>query len=144
MTEQWEVFTYGVSTAIVVATVVALIVAFYRSGKRDAERERQEGLDRLFNSVSREISGLRNLMIDRTSDLSTDIALLKRTVEDQNSFERPVAWSPLPFDHPDLFYRETESTETEIAMLKRGICDLRDDLMALTAEVHNLGVRDAE
>ena len=142
MTEQWEVFTYGVSTAIVVATVVTLIVAFYRSGKRDAERERQEGLDRLFNSVSREISGLRNLMIDRTSDLSTDIALLKRTAEDQNSFERPVAWSPLPFDHPDLFYRETESTE--ITKLKVGIDYLRDDLMALTAEVHNLGVSDAE
>ena len=142
MTEQWEVFTYGVSTAIVVATVVALIVAFYRSGKRDAERERQEGLDGLFNSVSREISGLRNLVIDRTSDLSTDIALLKRTAEDQNSFERPVAWSPLPFDHPDLFYRETESTE--ITKLKVGIDYLRDDLMALTAEVHNLGVSDAE
>ena len=142
MTEQWEVFTYGVSTAIVVATVVALIVALYRSGKRDAERERQEGLDGLFNSVSREISGLRNLVIDRTSDLSTDIALLKRTAEDQNSFERPVAWSPLPFDHPDLFYRETESTE--ITKLKVGIDYLRDDLMALTAEVHNLGVSDAE
>ena len=139
MTEQWEVFTYGVSTAIVVATVVALIVAFYRSGKRDAERERQEGLDGLFNSVSREISGLRNLMIDRTSDLSTDIALLKRTAEDQNSFELPVAWSPLPFDHPNLIYRETEITK-----LKAGIDDLRDDLMALTSELHNLGVSDAE
>ena len=143
MTEQWEVFTYGVSTAIVVATVVALIVAFYRSGKRDAERERQEGLDRLFNSVSREISGLRNLMIDRTSDLSTDIALLKRTVEDPVPSDAGTLIT-VP-DDLDLTYGwKAVRTEDEIASLKAGICDLREDLMSLTVAVHNLGVRDAE